>query len=537
MDFQEDVGRFLMFASSNYKFEELAKSDFRKLFALYGKDETGAWVKNLIPDSILQSKDFEKLKENSPKVKFVTRNGKTYLENFESLNGEDLKNTLFLLLQGRGRNGTNLALRKIPEAWVDKTSRFDKMISDQLAEEWRDENRFAGFEFSMQGHVEKGKDLREYVKHIWLRVGLAKEGDARLEEMLDKMRGHVHWVPDIQAVTDPIARELLYRALVGYWGDANDSNVVRQNSVYELLAEPGGQVNLNAYLAQEAWMQDWQKLNQYSITLLTRETFDRVSSNSNGILIRDREKDLEPDVDPNIPPVFKRLSMGLRGAYGQATLPPGRPIPMTGLEGRGTNTQEENLSSLPQKIPGTPEVDLDRFLPHSVDGKRGVLSSIATLREKAIAMKIDPDLVDSLDSSIQPPINYPRDNARAYFFLPLNDWLAHPLVVRSLASMKKGVREHAVQKYQAALGRYVRRVNDLARARKEPRYHYQPEWTDSLEEFPDGINRVYPRADFPEIAAPGRMNSRPDLWFQIILVNEQKRFTTESGLTDLMAVH
>jgi hypothetical protein len=514
---------------------ELAGSNFRRLFAFYGKNSRGEWVENLIPPKIVHSKKFHELK-NTAGIQFDIRDGQTYLANYQNLNQEQFISVLRRLMEARGKTSDELSLRKIQRAWSDKANRFDQMISDQVSEEWRDGNRFTGIEFSMNGAVRSGADIRGYIKNLWTRLGLFDANDSRLEQALDQAVGHVHWVPDIQSLPAP-QRQKVYEAVIGYWGDVNDSNEIKRLNMFQSAARLDGSVSLGKDQVENLWWSLRESYGQYSITTLTSETYGRLAATPDGVLVHNRATDLDLAVDSNLPPVFKRLQFGLRGIYGQSSVENGKAIPIIGIEARDMPTVAENLNALPAKVKGKPEVDLLELLEHSSKGVRGLECSPVSLKARAMWLGIDASIVDDLSRVIEKDsYKWPSNQVLARFLLPLNDWLAHPTVTRNLAKMTLVEKEAAISRYHHAIQKYRDRINQLAKARKNPTFRYQPDWTEPLKEFPDGINRVYSRNEFPEVAEIGELNSRPDMWFQMILSSEASRFITEANLEKLMTI-
>lgn len=509
----------------------LARSQFRNLFSFYGRDTSKEMVKNLIPDEIVRSPRFVDLLKSNGQL-FEKKEGYTFLKDWIGFESKAFITVMRTLYEARGEYSSILQIQKIPEAWITFQTDLDKQIPNVVAEEWRNGGHFAGLEFPMQGHVFKKDQLKAYLRNLWVRLGLFPGNESGLTNAIEIAVGHVHWVPKVDQA--PLnQRELIYQSIIGYWGDVNDTAVVNDLDAYQARVEPTGLVKISKALAESLYEGFFSSFYQYSIVVLIRATFERIQATPYGILIKDREKDLNTEIDLNVPPEFKRLYFGLRGFYSGKQVPAGAPVPIVGIEARNMPTMNDNVEALPKKVPGTSKVDSAILSKHGSTTPRGLIASIPELQSMANRIGLSGAVVTDLATSVN-NFKYPKAQAIALFFVPLNDWLSHPLVQRTLFQMTEIQRQQVIARYHVALANYVIRVNELSKARQNPRYRYQPDWEDRLEEFPDGINRVYSRLDFPEIGMPGDWNSNPDMWFQIILANEAARFIAESGLGSLL---
>jgi hypothetical protein len=461
---QNNVRAF--FSGPGLAAQEIHDSRFRELFGFYGRTKAGTWTRDFVPNRIAQTDRFKKMTGAIP-LKTATHNEGVILVQPEALEAEEYGILIRGLMEARGKREGDLKLRKNAAAWSDKTSDLDKMIPDELAEEWRRDdyggNVYMGFEFPMAEPVRDRKYLSDYIRNLWVRLGLFENGHPDLERALNRAQGHVHWVAEISSQPRQ-EREKLYRAIIDYWADRNDALRIRDMDAFQKQLDATGKAILGREdVVRASNVVEDTFRNHYSVTLLTRETFERVSATPDGISILERDSDLEPSVDPNIPPVFKRLPFGLRGKYGQATLPANRPIPIVGLEAR-------NLQM------------------------------------------------------------------RAFVFLPLTDWLQHPLVQRSLSSLVGQEKEKALARYQSAMKRFVSRLNNLSQARHNPTYQYIPDWDQFVPERHAAHNFVDPTAIVPEFENPflGGYKQIADGYFKDILMVESMRFVSESGLGELM---
>lgn len=176
---QNNSGDILQWAGKIPSREELGFSSFNRLFAFYGKNRSGHFEKNLIPDEVYDSKPFQeflKSEGRNEKIVIKRKNGRWYLENFDRLHEFKGYFDRFLvfdlmraLMEARGKGETNLKLRKDEAAWRDKTTPMDRLIPTEVAEEWRDD-KFVNIEFPMEGYVEKGADIRAYRENLYRRL-------------------------------------------------------------------------------------------------------------------------------------------------------------------------------------------------------------------------------------------------------------------------------------------------------------------------------------------------------------------------------
>lgn len=191
-----------------------------ELFSLFGLDEgTGQRVENLLPRIITESPEFirrfnagrsslpEFLPGNpddwlpSDRMAFaerlataraqrlpfeVTFDGQHYwIKNFERLSGENLKKTLQFLFDISGVSSEALVLEKKPGAWIDKTNPSDLLIPNRVVIETRN-GKSAGLEVPMAGAVHTEKEVKDYIKNLWLRLGLFEKGEDNLVDQAAK---------------------------------------------------------------------------------------------------------------------------------------------------------------------------------------------------------------------------------------------------------------------------------------------------------------------------------------------------------------
>lgn len=330
----------------------------RELFALYGKDAEGNYVKGLIPERIAKSESFQAYRARMPGF-FEEREGQVYISDFSKVYGVELQPLITTVFQVRGQYADDIVLRKDPAKWADKKNRFDEMMPLNVAEEWKF-GKFGSLEFPMSGAVTKKSELKGYITNLWLRLGIFEPGDPKIEKAAEFAAGHVHWVPDLSSIPVGAEKKKIYAAIKGYWGDANDVTEIAFTSQFKDNVGADGVLKFtldDATFANDALKSGF--LN-YSIGILTRETYGRLSATPKGIKVKDHTNGLQPEVDPNFPTVFKRLNLGLRGIYGKIAAV-GKAISKVGIEARSMETMDEGLSLLPPKIPGTDTVDFRFF--------------------------------------------------------------------------------------------------------------------------------------------------------------------------------
>lgn len=298
----------------------------------------------------------------------------------------------------------------------------------------------------------------------------------------------------------------------------------------------------------------------YSLCPLTRSLYARVSAGSDGIHIADRAKDLDPGVDHSVPPAFKRLLMGLRGGVGVAVTNGSEPITVVELEARSTgDTTRGNLETLPLLTPGTNHIDLGALQAHANPAPRGLIDGIPELEARAKELGIPQRLVSEANRELDKKNLRRNKEYRRYiwrnnqilaaYFIPLNDWLSHPIVQRNLSALPAAERQGAVRRYRQALERYKTRMISLDRARKDRNAEYAPDWLPGPKRFADGSNRFFPQGIMngkdPDLynrpRSEAELSQYPDAYSYetdplvlSALEIEMFRFVSESGLSDLL---
>jgi hypothetical protein len=521
-----------------------SSTGFRKLYGLYGKDAAGNWHSNLIPARIAERSAMRQLLKKYKKLRLSHNAAEYKLEGVDLLEPLEYAELLRDLFERRGKFHDDIKLRKNALAWAGLDERFAGLVPEELAEEWRrswaapgnkQKYRFLGFEVAPAAPFQNFHDAQDFLRFYWHEINLFTRESGQAEHALRESGGQVHWIANPQGLS-PDRRLVFYEGVIGFWGDQNDSHEVNRRNIFGKRTAPDGSVALTAEEMEIPWDVSLAGFGNYSISILTRKTYRKAQPHADGIIVTDRSG-LDPSVDPNFPPDFKRLSMGLRGAYGQTTVPEGSPVPISGLEARNDPTLERNVRSLPAKISGKPEVDMPALIAHATPGERGFIADKEGLRARAVELGVDPDIIDDASSVIaRQPYSAGVDHVRGVYFLPLTDWLNHPLVQRNLNVLASAGRGQALKRYNDALERYKRRLSDIAKARKNPYYQYRPDVTDNWRQFNDGINRIYPREWYPEFVRPGESSSEPNLWFERLLIAESYRFIAESGIADLLAM-
>lgn len=511
------------------------ESGFRGLFSVYGQDEDGSLKQWLIPRRVADAKGFEKIIARHGEL-FFSSGAKVFMRDWTTWgNADDFPDVLNSLMNAKGEDGLDLVICRNPEAWRGMDSELDRMIPDELAEEWR-RGKFLEVEFPMNGCVRQRSDILAYVRNLWLRLGLAKAGDERLQPAIEKANGHVHWVLDIGQVPREF-RQRVYSAIVAYWGDANDRALVRGFSsswkkIKWLEKSILYKIGLDIVASQA---------DQYSIGTLTRDVYKSVETTPDGILVRDSDGHAQELSPLETQYIYKRLFFGLRWKYGPP-VPAGLPASIIGIEARNMPSIIANMAALPPDAADGESADMAALvLKHDSSGARGLVCSSALLQQLAIQSGVDPRIVEDIDRAFQalpPSLNPNRgcglEQARALFLIPLNDWLNHPLVMHNMSKISQPEREAFQRRYAEATRNYARRINALEQARQNQWLEYQPEWDEPLDPFPDGINRVFSRKTYPVLSRPGETVADPNFLFATIVVIEAARFVSESGISEMM---
>ena len=542
----------------NVSSEILANSNFPTLFSFYGKGASGSFREHFIPDAIAQHSDW-KLVRDDRAIELEKVDGGVVVKNFTSLREHSLARLLDRTLSVRGRNRQNLVLKKSTAGWGGP-SELDRQIPDLVAEEWRGDNTFVGFEFPMQGGVKSWGQIADWYKNLWWRLGLISDKNSVLiDSYVSSERDHIHWRTDpMQLPADQ--RSKTYSGLVGFWGDRNDAAFVGGFNVFHDKVSADGIVSLTRHDVRLVGVIDEMSYN-YSLCPLTRSLYGRVTVGPDGIQIADRLKDLDPEVDHLVPPAFKRLLMGLRGGVDVTLAKGDQPIKVVELEARSTgDSTRGNLESLPSLIPGTNFVDVHELQSHASSTPRGLLDAIQELETRAKELGIPSTLVSEANREIDKRNQRRNEEYSRYiwrnnqilatYFIPLNDWLSHPIVQKNLAAaQQKGQREAAIQRYQRALERYKERMSCLDQARRDKTAEYVPDWLFGPPKFADGSNRFFPQGRMngkdPSIYDLPRSERELSQYSDIFLYPtdplilsaleiEMFRFVSESGLADLL---
>lgn len=500
---------------------ELANSNFRQLFGIFAKDKKGNWIPNQIPNSIFDTRSFSKLKNRLPNLRITSENGAHFLLNYAEMDAETFIDFFMTVFTIRGEYGDSIKFRKIPSAWLDKNTEFDQLIGEVVNEEWQNDH-FVGIEFSMNGFTTNKYKVKLFILNLWFRLGLFQYGDPIEQELLDT-HGHIHWLLDIPSAPEEF-REPLYWGLIGRWADSNVHGEITWLNYFRNQVQLWGDVRITIQDAKISSQRVQDAFAHLSIAALTGEEFGRLRATSKGILIANRSADLDLTVDPNFPPIFKRHLFGLRGIYGQTTVPEGEPVPFVGIEPRN-DTIVANMES----VPSQPAL----LLRHSSKEKRGLTGDKRTLKSILSENKIDPLVIDIAESLLFDPEDadppaWSRPQVLAVAFLPLNDWLSNPRIRENLDHMTEPERDASLTRYHHALANYIRRLKQLTNARLNSSTRYQPEWITPLPNGLDGANCVFARS-----FKPHPDDSQANLTFVRILLTEAVRFIAEANLENL----
>jgi len=521
----------------------IANSNFWKLFDFYGRNQASEkWVRGLLPADVVRDPRFTNIR-TLPGIQIATRDGNTFATIATDIPALALADFTKGVHEIRGKwNRDCLRVRKVPEAWAANPTRGDDLIPEEPSEEWRGDI-FSHIEFPMAQATDRGQPLLDFPAVVWTRLGMLSPTDPNLAKKSRETPGHVHWTVDLTPL--PESHQTIFRqGMKGYWGDRNE-NLLAHRFAFggnDWIKDEIFEIN-DSSVAQQLLSRFQGAINSPSFGTFTQRKYDRVHVTKNGFSIEDRDSDLDPLIDANVPPELKRLDVGFRGNYGGVTLPIDQPLIKAGLEAREKRQVQDNLAILPAKLPGFPQTDPKVLLAHSHQGPRGLIDGRVDLEARAVVLGLNPEIINENDVAVSRDENrvLPIADIRALTFLPLTAWENHPLFQSNLVTLRWSERNKALSRYHRAKERYVLRVNDLMRARRDPSYLYQPEWNERWPQFDDGINRVFFRETVPWLMHWGSsdsyrylMTTKPDYWFLYVLRTESVRFAIEANLENLL---
>ncbi len=548
------------------------ESDFNrmelgKMFGLYGRDEkTGKFKENLLPKKVTASVEFKRLlnPEPVPFPEFANQHPREwipdehrqyreysrklsearlpfsvqfdgeyyYITNFGSLKGPDLIRTLQLLFDIAGAESADLILAKRPEAWVSKNSASDVLIPSRVVIEERN-GRSAGLEFPMAGAVRTEQEVRDYIKNLWIRLGLFEEQETELiEEATSNTNIHMHWVPQIQSMPKE-KRKLLYRAQKDLFGDLNDEAMLSDYTELALQLETS---KLSSDTSETKLLTAFYQLvasfMQMPIQNLTRSAFRRIEVTSEGIYEKDRLR-TENDMDPNFSDELKLLRYGLRGKYGQESLPTNQPVPKVGIEFRNDGTFVKTMRHVSESE--------ERFVDSVPTGTRGIEDDPAQLRILAQHYGIDTRLIGLAYESLHSGNSHIKQSQWrpstiiATLLLPLTAWESHPLYQRGLKQLSREQSSKMEKSFATARARYKQNINRLVSLAYGD--------ASSNDNFPDWLRNGIKQPLFSSEGSKYlgqldgvKVNQQGEL-FQIILFGEAMRFLRDSGVASVMTGH
>jgi hypothetical protein len=470
-------------------------SDFRRmrlgtLFSLYGLDElTGERIEHLLPKIVTEHAEFKRRlnpvrlplpefarknpddwlpsqhqeynelleQEALRRLPFlVERHGQQYkIKDFDRLSGTNLINTLRFLFDITGVDSESLVLEKKPEAWADKTEPSDLLIPKRVVIETRN-GKSAGLEFPMSGAVHTEKEIKDYIKNLWVRLGIFERGETDLlEQAGNETIIHLHWVPNIKSAPKQLRKDL-YQNQKNLFGDLNDSAMLDQYTQLARTIKVNRDGHVNSESAETAFQSFTKFLKQNPIMNLTRSAFRRVVSTQDGIYEQNREY-RDGNMDPNFSNELKLLRYGLRGKYNQPTLGMNRPVPIVGIEFRN----DGNFTNTTQKVQRA-EMRFHEDIP---DGPRGIEDDPTLIRRQAQSLGIDLRIVGAVTESIRsgdPQLKsspwMPRTIA-ATLLIPMTRWEIHPLYLQRLKLMTPSQKSDVEKRFADARTRYQKNVN------------------------------------------------------------------------------
>lgn len=486
------LAEFNMFQESR-EVADFRRMNLGKLFSLYGLDEfTGDRVENLLPRVVTEHPDFKRRlnpeplpipeftkqhpdnwmwmpslraeytewqrQEASRRLPFLLeRHGQQYkIKDFDRLSGADLINTLRFLFDITGVNSESLVLEKKPEAWSDKTDPSDKLIPNRVVIETRS-GRSAGLEFPMSGAVHTEKEAKDYIKNLWVRLGIFERGETDLlEQAGNETIIHLHWVPNLISIPKQL-RNIFYQNQKNLFGDLNDSAMLAQYTqlARDIKTNSDGRFDSNtAHMAFQIFTHFFQ---QNPIMNLTRSAFRRVVSTQEGIYEHNRNY-RDGDMDPNFSNELKLLRYGLRGKYNQPTLGMNKPVPIVGIEFRNDGAFTNTI----QKVQRAEK----KFQEDIPDGPRGIEDDPALLVQQAQSLGIDPRIVRAVMASIKDgdaqlsSSPWMHRTLAATLLIPMTPWEAHPLYLQNLKLMSSSEKRSAEKSFSAARDLYQKNINE-----------------------------------------------------------------------------
>lgn len=238
----------------------------------------------------------------------------------------------------------------------------------------------------MAGPVHSQKEIRDYIQNLWIRLGLFDVNEISLvEEAASNTNIHLHWVPDIQSMERSLRKDF-YRKERNLFGDLNDEAVLK---VYTEFAQDVSLINQKSLEAENQMLSAFYRFlhsfRQNPIMNLMRSSFRPLEVTEDGVYEKNRVK-TDYDMDPNFSNELKFLRYGLRGKYGQDSLPMNTPVPKVGIEFRNDGTFVKTMKHADQ-VEG-------RLHQEVRDGERGIENDVERLRDLIHLYGIDSQFID-----------------------------------------------------------------------------------------------------------------------------------------------
>jgi hypothetical protein len=511
----------------------LEQSRFRRAYAIHTEYPSRGWLPNFVSRRILEPLELDVfLTENE--IRYRNVDGGIQIMDWEEMSASTANSLLAEIFKAQEMSGLSVRILKNSQSQEPR-------LPDEAYWEYRviaGKKRYFGLEFKTPPDVQGIDKSREWFKSLLIGLNLTEGADAGA--IAESEVVHLHIIPDFISVSRDRRREA-YEGWLGYFGDLNDAGAIylMGKNFSESVGTDG-----KLYFDEDGMVGIFQAfmslLTSQSIRLLREEIFRRLGASEDGVSVSGREEDLDVSVDSNFPKVFKLLPVGLRGLYAPPVAQ-NKPIPTVGIEFR--NFGESTLSSnIREAVGANHELHLSRVLGHRDLRARGITTEASKLEARAKRLGIHPrffSLIHEvyLENDMQKEAPEPSILSSLLFF-PLTDWLQRPVVDRALKGLGELERATAVERYQAAMKRYVARINDLVQARMNPRQSYEPQdWLTPIRQFGNGYNRVGKQINFrspTDFDRAGHLRSNPDLWFLVIAHSESLRFAAESGLMELV---
>lgn len=173
---------------------------------------------------------------------------------------------------------------------------------------------------------------------------------------------------------------------------------------------------------------------------------------------------------------------------------------------------------------------------------RGIIGNPKQLRSLLSDQGVSPDLLDivtaEVDMVIQSKkVSWTKKQMLAFYFLPLNDWLSHPLAQKHLDKMSAIKKVQFIDRYQEAKIRYTRALNSLYLANLNPLYAHLPDWLNASAIASDLKNRFVTRTpeEMAKLSEYEDDSQFENLTAKAVFI-ESLRFVAESRIQSIIRI-